>query len=149
MAGLTRFQIMEKLDKAFADLDATIDDQVSSIIQGEIRDLQKQLNELPSGYFINCTPHAIVLNDGTTYPTSGIVARCQASFTEFVDGVCRQRFGEVQNLPAPQPGVRYIVSAMVLAALSGRRPDVVAPATGHPDCVRVDGQIKSVPGFVQ
>lgn len=147
MTTLTRTQILNKLDQAFQDLDATLDDQVSSIIQGEIKDLQQLLAKTVE--YVNCTPHAIVLNDGAVFAPSGTIARCQASFTEFVDGVCRQQFGEVQNLPAPEEGVRYIVSAMVLAALAGSRPDVVAPATGHPDCVRVDGQIKSVPGFVQ
>ena len=29
------------------------------------------------------------------------------------------------------------------------RTDVVAPATGHPDCIRKDGFIVSVPGFVR
>ena len=29
------------------------------------------------------------------------------------------------------------------------RTGVVAPATGHPDCIRKDGFIVSVPGFVR
>ncbi len=41
----------------------------------------------------------------------------------------------------------YIVSGMVAAA--AKRSDVVAPATGHPACVRENGQVVSVPGFVQ
>ena len=48
----------------------------------------------------------------------------------------------------------YIVSAMVLSAenakpKSYRRKGLVAPATGHPDCIRKDGFIVSVPGFVR
>ena len=148
MTTLTRAQVLVKLDQAFKDLDATLDNMVQGQIESEIRDLQALLAQMPVEY-VNVTPHAIALNNGAVFAASGTVARCQASFTEFVDGICRQQFGEVQNLPAPQPGVRYIVSAMVLSALAGSRPDVVAPATGHPDCVRVDGQIKSVPGFVQ
>ena len=62
----------------------------------------------------------------------------------------RQVFGAVEGLPEPQPGTLYIVSAMVLSALAGSRSDVVAPATGHPACVRNDkGHILSVPGFVR
>ena len=62
----------------------------------------------------------------------------------------RQVLGEVEGLPEPQPGTLYIVSAMVLSALAGSRPDVVAPATGHPECIRNDkGHILSVPGFVR
>jgi hypothetical protein len=47
--------------------------------------------------------------------------------------------------------VLYIVSALVLtAAKAAVRTDCVAPATGHPDCVRNDkGFIVSVPGFVR
>lgn len=49
----------------------------------------------------------------------------------------------------PKEGTIYIVSAMVLAAAKEKgRTDVVAPATGHPDCIRKDGFIVSVPGFV-
>jgi hypothetical protein len=97
--------------------------------------------------FINCTPHALTLNDGTVIPASGQVARVAASFTQFDEnGVCKQVFGDVQGIPAPQEGTLYIVSALVLAASD--RTDLVAPATGHPDCVRENGMIKSVPGFV-
>lgn len=98
--------------------------------------------------FINCTPHALTLNDGTVIPASGQVARVAASFTQFDEnGVCKQVFGDVQGIPAPQEGTLYIVSALVLAASD--RTDLVAPATGHPDCVRENGMIKSVPGFVR
>ena len=99
--------------------------------------------------FVNCTPHAIVLNDGTTFQPSGVVPRVAASFTDFEGGVCRQVFGEVEGLPEPTEGTIFIVSALVLAAVGTSRPDVVAPATGHPQCVRENGQVKSVPGFVR
>lgn len=98
--------------------------------------------------FVNCTPHTIVLNNGTSLPVSGVVARVTASHTKFnKDGICRQVFGDVENLPEPQEGVVYVVSALVLAATD--RQDVVAPATGHPETVRKDGLIVSVPGFVR
>lgn len=101
--------------------------------------------------FINCTPHAIVVTGGETHQPTGSIARVTATFSAFdADGVCEQVFGEVQNLPAPQEGVVYIVSGMVLSALASKRTDVVAPATGHPQVVRNEkGHIVSVPGFVR
>ena len=99
--------------------------------------------------YLNYTPHAIVLNDGTVFPPSGTIARVSSSFTDFdSDGVCQVVYGDVQNLPDPQDGVKLIVSAMILAAAKGRQ-DLVASATGHPDCIRDSaGHIVSVPGFV-
>lgn len=98
--------------------------------------------------FKNFTPHTIVLNDGTQFPSLGL-ARVSNSFTSFdEDGICSVRYGDVQGLPEPEADTFYIVSAMVLAASS--REDLVAPATGHPDCVRNEkGFIVSVPGFVR
>ena len=50
--------------------------------------------------------------------------------------------------PPQEDGVLVIVSALVMQASD--RTDLVAPATGHPDCVRDEaGRIKSVPGFVR
>lgn len=99
--------------------------------------------------FRNFTPHTIVLNDGRAFESEG-VARVAASFTEFENDVCEQTFGEITGLPEPVEGVKYIVSALVLsAAKAAGRTDVVAPATGHPACVRNEkGFIVSVPGFV-
>jgi hypothetical protein len=119
--------------------------------------------------FINLTGHDLNLNDGRVIkrvedPTkpdpkdktgtrhAPIAARVSATFGEFnEDLICSQSFGEIINLPAPKPGVKYVVSAMVLAAGKTQgRTDLVAPATGHPLCVRSDDgkDIKSVPGFV-
>ncbi len=99
--------------------------------------------------FVNLTPHAIVLNDGTTYPVSGTIARVSVEHTGFNEnGICFARYGEVTGLPTPTKGVVFIVSAMVGTAAKGRC-DIVAPATGHPECRRNDkGQIISVPGFI-
>lgn len=99
--------------------------------------------------FINLTPHAVRLNNGTEFPASGTIARVTSSFTAFdEDGVAKVVFGEVQNLPEPAKDTFYIVSAMVLSA--SKRADLVAPATGHPEAVRNErGQIVSVPGFVR
>lgn len=104
---------------------------------------------MPTNFF-NYTPHRIVLNNGTFYDSVG-VARVSNSFGDFdANGVCDVRFGDIVNLPAPKDNTLYIVSAMVLsAAKAAGRTDCVAPATGHPDCVRKDGFIVSVPGFVR
>ncbi len=118
--------------------------------------------------FVNCTPHTIALNNGTSFPPSGQIARVSVTHTEFVafrndddpDGakipVCDEYFGLIEGLPEPEEGTRFIVSAMVLAASRiGRvgqelRLDLFAPATGHKDCVRNEkGHIISVPGLVR
>jgi hypothetical protein len=81
----------------------------------------------------------------------------------------RVSYGETEGLPAPrrscnacegatcpgmEPGntcgekVWYVVSGVVAQAAKGR-DDILVPATGHPDAVRKDGQVFSVPGFVR
>ncbi len=100
--------------------------------------------------FVNLTPHTVVLNNGVEYPTSGVVARVSATYTDFSpDGIAEVRFGEPVGLPAPQEGILYIVSGLLKQACPDRR-DLVSPATGHPACRRDDqGRIVSVPGFVR
>ena len=99
--------------------------------------------------FINCTPHQIDLNNGTSFNPSGIIPRVSVSYTDAdAHGICNQVYGDVIGLPDQIDGTVYIVSAMVLAASD--RADLVAPATGHPSCVRNDkGHIVSVPCFVK
>jgi hypothetical protein len=95
----------------------------------------------------NFTPHTIVLNDGRQFESEG-VARVSNSFSSFDEnGVCSVQYGDVEGLPEEEEDTLIIVSAMVLAA--SPRKDLVAPATGHPACVRENGFIKSVPGFVR
>lgn len=84
------------------------------------------------------------------YHPSGKVARVTNKFSNFCCGISTVFYGEIENLPEPEEGTIYIVSAMVLAAAKEKgRTDVVAPATGHPDCKRENGFIVSVPGFVR
>jgi len=98
--------------------------------------------------FINLTPHAINLNDGTILLPSGLVCRISSTHTDFdLNEICDVSFGKVVNLPDPEDYVTYVVSGLVAGVV--RRPDVVSPATGHPDTVRLDGLIVSVPGFVR
>lgn len=99
---------------------------------------------------VNLTPHAINITGWGSIPASGQVARvssthvCVAHTVEGIP-VFSAGFGEVVGLPDPKPGTLFLVSGMVAAA--AKRPDVVAPATGHPDVIRANGQIVSVPGF--
>lgn len=99
--------------------------------------------------YVNLTPHAIVLNDGTSIPPSGQVARVSSSYGEFnQDKVAEVKFGEPVGLPPAEEGTLFIVSGLVAAAV--KRADVVSPATGHPGCVRdAGGRIVSVPGFLR
>lgn len=102
---------------------------------------------------INCTPHDIVMTDGTTFKPSGQVARVTVYQTDAgnIAGipVKKQMFSDIVDLPAPHDDTVYIVSAIVLAAAKERgRTDVVAPNTAS--AYRNDkGQIVSVPGFVK
>lgn len=96
---------------------------------------------------VNCTPHAIVLNNGESFPVSGNVARVSSSFEATGNGFFKAAYGEVTGLPEAQKDTMYIVSSMVANATSRR--DVIVPATGHPECIRNDkGQLVSVPGFI-
>lgn len=110
--------------------------------------------------YVNLTPHTVRLNSGREYPPSGQVARVNATHEVSAwlsDGpngpvsmgvvpIYRAAFGQVEGLPEPVPFTMYIVSGMVAAACRDRE-DVVAPATGHPETVRRDGRVWSVPGF--
>ena len=102
---------------------------------------------------INLTPHPIVITNGPTLQPSGTVARVT---TQQVDAgtingipVKTQTFGDIVDLPDPQPDTIFVVSAIVLAAAKAQgRTDVVAPDTAN--AVRNEnGYIVSVPGFVK
>ncbi|MGP1420060.1 MAG: hypothetical protein ACTTKI_00510 [Tannerella sp.] len=114
-------------------------------LKEEIKNMNKKMN------FVNCTPHPIKLNSGEVFEASGTVARVSQEFSEFdAHGMCRASYGESVNLPEPVPDTFYIVSLIVLDACKGKRTDLVAPATGHPECVRDEkGFIVSVPGFIR
>ena len=122
--------------------------------EGDLDNLMRKDFEVVPNKFINLAPHTITLNNGTEYHPSGKVARVANKFSNFCCGISTVFYGEIENLPEPEEGTIYIVSAMVLAANNSkprcrRRGDLVAPATGHPDCKRENGFIVSVPGFVR
>lgn len=82
---------------------------------------------------INLTPHSITIEKANgqtvTIPPSGTVARCAETRVHVrdVDGIAVSRavYGDVTDLPDPQPDTIYIVSALV--ALAARRDDVLFP----------------------
>lgn len=103
---------------------------------------------------VNLTPHpiAVQLPDGqrVTFAPAGAPARVSSSSVDVgnVAGVPLRAtvWGDVVGLPAPAPGVVFVVSALV----AGRalRPDVVSPDTG-PSAIRDNGQVVAVTGFVK
>jgi hypothetical protein len=88
---------------------------------------------------INLTPHEItlILEGGEFHILpSGMVARCitnRVTVGEInVDEglkipINRTEFGKVENLPKPEKGVCYIVSAIVAQAMAGKRDDLFIP----------------------
>lgn len=98
---------------------------------------------------VNLTPHNVNVIDYGTIPSSGQVARVSVEKTDsgFIDVTCphcvngcehcsnqlaipvkisTSKFGKVEGLPDPQPGVLFIVSRLVLQACP-ERTDLVAP----------------------
>jgi hypothetical protein len=79
--------------------------------------------------FVNLTPHTINLPTGAVEP-SGVLARCAeetvpVGFLGEVPIVTR-RYGKVENLPEPRPGLVYIVSHMTRVACP-YRTDLASP----------------------
>ena len=100
--------------------------------------------------FVNLTEFPVNLNDGRTFEPSGLVARVQLGTTKFdANLVCTVSSSDVVNLPNPISGTLFIVSGFVLTTVREIRQDCVVAAIGHPDCIRVNGKIVSVPGFIR
>lgn len=105
---------------------------------------------------VNLTPHPIVLvSDGgarRTIPPSGTVARVGTTPGEHlldytvevgspVPILAPDEWGDVEDLPEPQEGVAYIVSALVGLAMEGSdRTDLVMPGTAPADNPERDAQ---------
>jgi len=89
---------------------------------------------------VNLTPHPLnLMPEGpegpvVTIPPSGQVARCTVDRVQVdtvtVDGISipvnQTRFGKVENLPEPQEGTIFIVSALTAQAVP-EREDVFIP----------------------
>lgn len=102
---------------------------------------------------VNCTPHDVVVirtsGESITFSRSETPARCSVERVQVgeIEGIplFRSEFGAVENLPEPQPGMRFIVSRVVAEALPQRR-DLLIPD----DTVRDgEGRIVGCRGFAQ
>lgn len=102
---------------------------------------------------INLTPHSISFftDDNVTLeiPASGIIARVSTVSEKvgYINNIpiVRVKYGEIVGLPEPKEETIYIVSSIVLSALSGSRLDVVSPDTSPASAVRdADGKIIGV-----
>jgi hypothetical protein len=110
---------------------------------------------------INLTPHEVIIYDQTgqnivlRIPPAGKVARVSISAQTVGEinsiAVRKTTYGDIQDLPDPQPGVIYVVSTIVLIALKDKgiiRPDVVSPDTNPDSAVRdASGKIIGVKYF--
>ena len=104
---------------------------------------------------VNLTPHDITLRleDGSDFivPTSGTVARVSSTPGEQgrIKGIPVQvwgktTFGEIEDLPDPEPGKIFLVSGLVGSRVEGR-DDVLVPGTGPRDgAIREDGKIVAI-----
>jgi hypothetical protein len=102
---------------------------------------------------INLTPHALQLMPSgptgpvVTIPPSGLVARCATSRVQVgtvtVDGISvpvnQTRFGQVSDLPDPQPDTIFVVSALVAQAVPGRQDVFIVDDTVRDDQGRIIG----------
>ena len=107
-----------------------------------------------NGYLVNLvnlTPHAVnfITADGVQVNVApeGIIARLEQHdvLSRWIGRipVYKTEYGQVQNLPDPQPDTIYIVSGMVLSQVP-EREDVLAPGA----LIRNDeGQVIGAGGF--
>ena len=102
---------------------------------------------------INLTPHDIHLYRGDefveTVKSSGIArVSVRSEIIDEIDGypISKNFYGEIIGLPEPQPGVFYVVSALVAQAAAERRTDLLVVN----DTVRDEkGQIIGCRGFAR
>ena len=110
---------------------------------------------------LNLTPHTLTLRGplGLDHeiPPSGTVARVASTpgAGRDVAGVpvpvhAPSAWGAVVDLPGPEAGVLYIVSALVAGRVPVGRSDVVSPGTGPADgAVREAGRVVAVTRLVR
>jgi len=88
---------------------------------------------------VNLTPHSITFFDAAgnavlTVEPSGQIARCSVAREKIGDingiPVNKSKFGEVENLPEPEEGTIYVVSA--LTAPDGRTVGTNSPVLRGP-----------------
>lgn len=152
--------VRETFPAAHSEAEGTL----AVVYDGELADYTGGLGMFDEGEvhvsrtaLVNLTPHEIVVRreDGSEFriPPSGVVARVTATAEPVgtLAGVpiMSTRYGEVEDLPAPQGGVQYIVSSLVRMAAPGRA-DLVSPDTGPESAIRDDaGRIVAVRRFTR
>lgn len=101
--------------------------------------------------FINLTPHSLTVLDNENHPveipSSGIIARANQELVELdpIAGfaVKATNYGLTENVPAPEPGTLYIVSALAAQGMYGRN-DILMPGPAIRD---EEGRIVGCQGF--
>lgn len=102
---------------------------------------------------VNLTPHALNLmpqgpeGPVVTLPPSGQIARCAVDRVQVdtvaVDGIIvpvnQTRFGEVSDLPDPQPDTIYVVSTLVAQAVRDRQDVFIVDDVVRDDQGRIIG----------
>lgn len=113
--------------------------------EGDLDNLMRKDFEVVPNKFINLTPQHLIMVQNTIHQVRQLeLLTSSATFAVVFPQCSMVRLRISQSLKKVQS------SAMVLAAAKNKgRTDVVAPATGHPDCKRENGFIVSVPGFVR
>lgn len=102
---------------------------------------------------VNLTPHDINLFRGDelveTVKSSGVArVSVRSEIIGEINGypISKNFYGEIIGLPEPQPGIFYVVSALVAQAAAGRRTDLLVVN----DTVRNEkGQIIGCRGFAR
>lgn len=89
--------------------------------------------------FVNLTPHEVNIKAGDimySVPASGQITRVSQTINEvgFIGEIPVRStiYGEVENLPNPEPGTAYIVSALVAQRVK-EREDVYIPGSAIRD----------------
>jgi hypothetical protein len=104
---------------------------------------------------VNLTPHPINLlseeGEALELQSSGVARIAMTAHQAGYIARYRLAFlkpGDIDGLPAPLPGVVYVVSALVAQAVP-ERADVVSPDTGPGAIRNAKGHIVAVRGFVR
>lgn len=120
----------------------------------ESADSRKENKKVSKKVIVNLTPHDIHLYRGDelveTVKSSGIArVNVRSEVIGEVNGfpISKNFYGEITGLPAPLPGIYYVVSALVAQAASGlKRADLLVVN----DTVRdKDGRIVGCRGFAR
>jgi hypothetical protein len=114
------------------------------------KDIERSKKMMKILNIVNLTPHALnLMPEGpvVTIPPSGLVARCAVDRVQVdtvaVDGITvpvnQTRFGEVSDLPDPQPDTIFVVSALTAQAVPERQDVFIVDDVVRDDQGRIIG----------